>query len=70
MKEEAREACLVDGWRCAFLPRGVGGSKRGSIMFRQFVEGGDVSRNPIYGVLENNKKEEGAYGGGIEPRFK
>jgi hypothetical protein len=39
-------------------------------MFRQFVEGGDVSWNPIYGVLENNKKEEGRYGGGIEPRFK
>ena len=39
-------------------------------MFRQFVEGGDVSGNPIYGVLENNMKEEGRYGGGFEPRFK
>ena len=39
-------------------------------MSRQFVEGGDVSWNPTYGVLENSKKEEVRCGGGIEPRFK
>ena len=39
-------------------------------MFRQFVKGGFMRRNPRYGVLENNKKEEGRYGGVIEPRFK
>ena len=26
--------------------------------------------NTIYGILENNKKEDGRYGGRIEPRFK
>ena len=39
-------------------------------MFTQAVKGGNVSWNPRYGVWENCKKEEGRYGGGIEPRFK
>jgi hypothetical protein len=51
------------------LPRAVRSSKRGSIMFRQHVEGGFFMDMPSDGVLINDKKGEGRYGGGFEPRL-
>jgi hypothetical protein len=38
-------------------------------MFRQHVEGGFFIGMPSDGVLINDKKGEGRYGGGFEPRL-
>ena len=47
--------------------RASGGSKRGSILFRQDVKGGVTSNLPTAGVLADDKKGEGRYGGRIGP---
>ena len=45
------------------LPRADFPSRRGSIMFRQFVREGFFVDIPAHGVLINDKKGEGRYGG-------